>query len=276
MKRIACWAIDAGPKYRKALWLALHMFRRLHPAWEMRVYTVEEDAAFERHLLDLGVTVVQRYGTMPPPNPHQNIYIPTARVRCEMIRDISAAGDLMLYMDADGFTAVSMDPLIDEMVAHGQQFAILPEADKRFYTNPAWVGYVEGGIPAKHFPRQAEWQHRPMLNTGVVIAWGEVGTRVGTLACDAYEDSVPVMRFGEQGIVCAAVYDLGVPYREFVPREHCALWERYVFHTGRPYIDASLVDGGQVMFRHFCSYESKVAMRVRVKHLSEHYGLSCP
>ncbi len=273
MRKVACWAVDGNPRYWQSLKLALFLFGELHHGWVRRVYMVRYDEAKADFLRGQGVEVVDSERLLALPNGGECIYIPTARVRCHMLEEVLAAGDFFAYFDADGFVVSPVEPLVEELLLSGKQFALFEESDPRFHRTLIREGFHAGKIPEAWFPDRELWQDNPMINSGMILAHGPDALKAGVLAREAYPDCEPYLRFGEQGVIGAAVFETRLPWRKLHTHEHCSQFEHHVRHSGRPYIDQSTIDGGRVIFRHFCAVENKQALFVRTKQLSAYYGL---
>jgi hypothetical protein len=263
LNRILILGSDAA--YYEYSLIALGSFLTHNPRWPALVMDVGLTPGQAR---DLGsVARVVRYPREEFKG--SGVYIPSAKARCLALAEFPGDDTLLLYLDGDTVTLGSFEPVVKQFLSSRKPVGLAKEDDDRFWKDPAGRCWEGGTVPAV-FPRGRRWYHRPMLNTGVLLAVGQTAAALGREAVALYEGLKPRFRFGEQTVINSVLYESGVGIFHIPTRYHCFLFDHHLTKTGRPYIDPVYVGGEEVVVRHFCATNKDVLDSLK-QPLLDHY-----
>jgi lipopolysaccharide biosynthesis glycosyltransferase len=265
LQRLLVMGSDSN--YYKYTLIALRSFLRHNPDWRVLVMDVGMTQSQVGQLERLGKVVTYAR------EEHRGagLYVPSAKARCLALAEFPADDTLMLYLDSDTVTLGSIEPLIRRFICSRKPIGIAREDDTRFIVQPVATCWEGSRIPAE-FGNAENWHKEPFLNTGVLLATGTVAAEVGKRCIQLYEKLKTRFMFGEQTIIDSVLYDSVVELFHLPTKYHCFLFEEFLRHVGRPYIDPAYVDQEEVIIRHFC-YKNKAVLDPLVPTLLEYYRL---
>lgn len=246
MSTIACWITDANPRYLDYLEVCLRSFTRYNRNIPRVVWALADYAGVESRFSPWA-EVVDRTSDLyhPPGSLH-----PIALARCKALAEIPARGDTLVNLDADGIFYGSIEPTLERHYAFGHAISMNLETDPRFTCLLIHDGFKHGAVPSTFFPEQRRWLNHAFLNTGFIVA-SPAASAIGQKAVELFPHVGPTLRFGEQGLINAIIHEQRIPFGLIPFREHCTGLDQYFTHPGEPYIEAPILDGKPIVFKHF-------------------------
>jgi hypothetical protein len=178
---------------------------------------------------------------------------------------------LVLYLDSDTVTLRSIKPLVDEFLRSGAPVGLAAETDQRFNRFPVREAWIDGRIP-DDFPRRTQWQSQPILNSGVLLAFGDRARSIGDRCLRLYDRLQDRFRFAEQTLLDSILYEDQIPVFPIPLSYNCFVEEERLTRTGRAYIDPVLLDGQPIAIRHFAARSKKVGLDPNLQSLLDDYA----
>jgi hypothetical protein len=247
---VICFAVDQSLKYQRYLLGVIASLRRSNPSSDhvVRVYEVGAGKDFVSRLTAAGCEVRSAPRTVPLKD---QSHFPCSAAKCLALAD-TENDDVILTFDVDGLILSSLEPLIEEFLASDCDVAMLPEVDRRGNASPVRECWFD--CPVGEFNDANEWMNKPILNCGMIVSRGASARWMGSSALRLVTQYERCLYLGEQGPINGLVYDSNCKVLLLTPRHHCIFISEdgLTFAEGaHPYLSGVLVDGKQVIYRHF-------------------------